>query len=131
MDSKAIEMVTVEEAMQAISEALRFLADNITEMLDALVYDECRDERRRVNGMSDLEEQLQVVTQMLEHEDSFESRASLLRDVIERYQEGSHLVDIAKRDQATPLLVPKNHVNASEALEQCKPPNGSKLRILP
>ena len=113
--------------MQAISEALRFLADNITEMLDALVYDECRDERRRVNGMSDLEEQLQVVTQMLE----FESRASLLRDVIERYQKGSHLVDIAKRDQATPLLVPKNHVNASEALEQCKPPNGSKLRIIP
>jgi hypothetical protein len=103
MDSKVIDMVTVEEAMQAISEALRFLADNITEMLDALVHDECRAERMRVNGLSDLEEQLQVVAQMLGHEDSFQSRASLLRDVVERYREGSHPVDNLRRE-IEPLL---------------------------
>jgi hypothetical protein len=99
MESQTIiETVTVEEAMQAMSEALRSFADDLTDILDALVHDECREERKLEDGMSDLDEQLAAVKQWLEVNDSFESRLSLLGEVVERYRGGSHPIDKLRRD---------------------------------
>ena len=99
MDSdNTVEFVTVEEAMQAMSEIMRFMAYEISDQLDALVYDECREERKQSNGLSDLEEQLEIVQEQLTDLDSFEERRSFLHDVVQRYRNGSGPVDLLRRN---------------------------------
>jgi hypothetical protein len=93
-----IETVTVEEAMQAMSEALRWFAEELSETLDDLVNDDCRQERQLMNGMSDLDEQLKAVKDLLKLNDSFKCRRLVLRDVVERYRGDSDPLDKLLRE---------------------------------
>ena len=62
-----------------------------------MVHDECRDERQRDNGMTDLQEQIDVVNSRVSSVNSFKFRRLILRDVVERYRKGFHEVDTMRR----------------------------------
>ena|SRR5438093_9845819 len=99
MDSNTtVKFVTVEESMQAMSEIIRHIAYQISFQLEILIHDECRKERKLLNGLSDLMEQLEVVKEELTVTDRFETRASVLREVVQRYRSGSNPVDTLRRN---------------------------------